>query len=97
MDPLGDKDGHTPTVSTTITDPIYQPPPESDSEGDREIFMVGEGEQPTEKTTRENAHEAKEEIARAAQLAKEANRVKRHNNLQDDSGSFEDEPRDGAP
>jgi hypothetical protein len=32
-----------------------------------------------------------------ARLAREAERGKRHNGLQDDSGASEDEPRDGAP
>jgi hypothetical protein len=37
------------------------------------------------------------ELARATRLAREAERGKRHNGLQDDSGASEDEPRDGAP
>jgi hypothetical protein len=36
-------------------------------------------------------------ITRATWLAKEANRGKRHNDLQDDFGSSDDEPRDDAP
>jgi hypothetical protein len=36
--------------------------------------MVGQGEQPTEKTTKEIAREAEEEIARAARLAQEADK-----------------------
>jgi hypothetical protein len=59
--------------------------------------MVGLGDQPTEKTTEEIQREAAEETAWAERLAREAERGKRHNGLQDDSGASEDEPRDGAP
>jgi hypothetical protein len=45
-DPSEDNVDHTQTVPAVVTDPIYQPPSEYDSEGDREVFMVGEGEQP---------------------------------------------------
>jgi hypothetical protein len=54
-DLLGHKADHTLAILITITDPIYQMPPKSDSEGDREVFMEGEGEQPTEKTIEEIA------------------------------------------
>jgi hypothetical protein len=67
---------------------------EFDSEGDREVFMVGDGEQPPVKTTEKIVREAEKEIARAAHLARTR---KRHNGKQDDSGSSNDEPRDGAP
>jgi hypothetical protein len=56
--------------------------------------MVGEGEQPLEKTVEEITREAEEEISWAAHLARTR---KSHNGLQDDSGSSSDEPRDGAP
>jgi hypothetical protein len=42
-DPSGDKAGHTLAIQIAIIDAIYQRPPESDSEGDIEVFMVGEG------------------------------------------------------
>jgi hypothetical protein len=58
--------------------------------------MMGQGEQPPEKTAKEIALEVEEEIARAARLAKEADKGKRHNGPDDDSGSSDDEPRDGA-
>jgi hypothetical protein len=81
-DPSGDKADHILAVLTAATDPIYQLPPESDSEGDRAIYMVGQGEQPAEKTTGEIARETEELLARAAvwrqrQLAKDtmANRM----------------------
>jgi hypothetical protein len=45
MDPSRDNADHTLVVPMAITDPIYQSPLESNSEGDREVFMVGEGEQ----------------------------------------------------
>jgi hypothetical protein len=59
--------------------------------------MVGEGEQPPEKTTEEIAREDEEEITRTTHLAREARIGKRCNGLQDNSGSLDDEPRDGAP
>jgi hypothetical protein len=81
-------------VPVAIKDPTYQSPLESDFEGNREVFMVGEGEQPPKKTIEEIAREAKEEITLVAHLARTG---KRHNDLQDDSGSSGDEPRNGAP
>jgi hypothetical protein len=56
--------------------------------------MVGEGEQPPEKTVEEIAREAEVEIAWATHLAETG---KRHNGMHDDSGSSDDEPRDGSP
>jgi hypothetical protein len=59
--------------------------------------MVGNGEELPVKTIGEIQCEADEEIARVACLAREAERGKRHNSLQDDSGASDDEPRDGTP
>jgi hypothetical protein len=59
--------------------------------------MVGQGEEPPEKTIEEIQREAEEEIARATRLARDAKRGRRHNGLQDDSRVSDDEPRDGAP
>jgi hypothetical protein len=53
MDPSRDNADHTLVVPTTITNPIYQSPLESDYEGNREVFMVGEGEQLPKKTAEE--------------------------------------------
>jgi hypothetical protein len=39
-DPSGDKANHTLAVSAAITDPIHQSSPESNFEGDREVYMV---------------------------------------------------------
>jgi hypothetical protein len=39
--PWGDKADHNKASSPTTTDPMYQSPPKFDSEGDREVFMVG--------------------------------------------------------
>jgi hypothetical protein len=58
--------------------------------------MVGNGEELPKKTVEEIQQEADEEIARATCLAREAERGKRHNDLQNDSGASDDEPRDGA-
>jgi hypothetical protein len=49
---------------------------------------------PPEKSVEEIAREAEEEIAWAVRLAQMG---KKHNGLQDDSGSSGDEPRDGVP
>jgi hypothetical protein len=63
--------------------------------------MVGNGEQPLEKTAEEIQREAEKEIARTAHLARELdqarNRGKKHNGMQDDSGALDNEPRDAAP
>jgi hypothetical protein len=96
LDPAKDKADHTLAVPVTITDPVYQSSPESDSEGG-EVYMVGNGEEPPEKIVEEIQRKVEEEIARASRLARELKRGKRHNDLQDDSSASEDEPRDGAP
>jgi hypothetical protein len=64
-----------------IIDPIHQSSPESDSESNREVYMVGQGEEPPEKTIEEIQREVEEEIAWAAHLARDAERGKRHNSL----------------
>jgi hypothetical protein len=51
--PAGDKVDHILAVSTVTTDPIYQSSPESDSEGGREVYMVGNREEPPKKNTEE--------------------------------------------
>jgi hypothetical protein len=52
-DPSQDKVDHTLAVSAAIIDPIYQSSLESDFEGDREVYMVGQGDEPLEKTVEE--------------------------------------------
>jgi hypothetical protein len=59
--------------------------------------MVGQGDPPPAKTTEEIQREAEEEMARAARLARELDKRKGHNSLQDDFEASEDEPGDGAP
>jgi hypothetical protein len=59
--------------------------------------MVEQGEEPPEKTVEEIQWEAEEEIAWVGHLARDAERGRRHNLLQDDSRISDDEPRDGAP
>jgi hypothetical protein len=78
--PSGDKADHN------------QSPSKSDSDGGREVYMVGQGEPPIEKTIEEIARESEEVITRVARLA-EAAVGKRCNDRQDDSGSSQD----GAP
>jgi hypothetical protein len=97
LDPAGNKVDHTLAIPAATTDPIYQSSPESNIEGDGEVYMVRNGEELLERTAEEIPWEAGEEIARAAHLAREAERGKRHNGLQDDSSASDDEPRDGAP
>jgi hypothetical protein len=58
--------------------------------------MVEQGGELLEKTTKENQREAEEEITCAERLARELDKRKGHNGLQDDSGGSEDEHRDGA-
>jgi hypothetical protein len=70
---------------------------ESDSEYDREVYMVEQGDELLEKTTEEIKREAEEEIARAEQLAQELDKRKGHKGLQDDSGVSEHEHPDRAP
>jgi hypothetical protein len=53
LDPSGDKAVHTLAVSVAIADLICQFSPESDSEGDREVHMVGQGDEHPEKTVEE--------------------------------------------
>jgi hypothetical protein len=59
--------------------------------------MVGQGDPSLANTTEEIQREAEEEMARVAHLARELDKRKGYNNLQDDSRASEDEPRDGAP
>jgi hypothetical protein len=80
-DPSGDNADHTPAVHAAITDPIHLSSPESDSEGDREVYKVGRGDQPPEKTAKEIQWQAEEEIARAAHLARDVERGKRHRRM----------------
>jgi hypothetical protein len=54
-DPPRDKTNHNLAGFPDTTYPIYQAPPEFDSEGSREVYMVGQGEQPTKKTAKEIA------------------------------------------
>jgi hypothetical protein len=84
-------------VPAATTDLIYQSPLEFDSEGGGEVYMAGNGEELLDKMVEEIQWENDEELARTACLAREAERGKRHNGLQDNSGVLEDEPRDGAP
>jgi hypothetical protein len=59
--------------------------------------MVGNGEELLNKSIKEIQQEIDIEPSHAAHLAREAERGKRHNDMQDDSGASEEEPGDGAP
>jgi hypothetical protein len=52
-------------------DPIYQSSPELDSEGGKEVYMVGNREEILEKTTEEIQYEVVDEITHLAHLARE--------------------------
>jgi hypothetical protein len=85
VDPAGDKADHILAVSAATIDQIYQSSLESDSEGGREVYIVGNGEELPEKTTEEIQREAEEEIARVANLSRELDQArdtrKKHNGL----------------
>jgi hypothetical protein len=93
VDPTWDKADHILAVPVAATDPIYQSSPESDSEGGGEVYMVGNVEELPDKLVEEIQWETDKELAHAARLAREAERGKRHNGMQDDSGASKDEPR----
>jgi hypothetical protein len=90
-DPSGDKADHNQASPPVATDSIYQSPSELDSDDDRGVYMVGQGEEPAEKTTKEIAREMEEALVCLAKLEAAA-ASKRHNSLQDNSGL----PGDGA-
>jgi hypothetical protein len=96
-DPTKDKADNTLAILAATTDPIYWRSSESNFEYGREVYMVGQSDQPPEKTAEETQQEAEEEIARAERLGRELDKRKGHNGLQDDSEGLEDEHRDGAP
>jgi hypothetical protein len=52
-DPEGDKADHILAIPTTTIDPICLLPLVSDSEGGREVYMVGNGEELLDKTIEE--------------------------------------------
>jgi hypothetical protein len=52
-DPTGDKADHTLAILAAVTDPIYQSSLESNSEGGREVYMVGNREELPKKTIKE--------------------------------------------
>jgi hypothetical protein len=54
-DPTGDNADPIQAIPIAIIDPIYQLPPGTNSEGDRQVFIVGESEQPPKKTVEEIA------------------------------------------
>jgi hypothetical protein len=58
--------------------------------------MVGNGKKLLDKLIEEIQLETNIELAGAARLAREVERGKRHNSMQDDSGASEDEPEDGT-
>jgi hypothetical protein len=97
LDLIGDKADDTLVVPAATMDPIYQSSSESDFEGSVEVYMVGNREELPDKSIEEIQRETNEEFTCVARLAREAERGKRHNNQRDDSGTLEDEPRDGAP
>jgi hypothetical protein len=53
LDPAWDIADHILVVSADVVDAIYHPSLESNSECSGEVYMVGLGDQPPEKTTEE--------------------------------------------
>jgi hypothetical protein len=53
LDPAGDKADPTLAISAATIDPVYLSLSESDSEDDREVSMVRQGDQLPKKTTEE--------------------------------------------
>jgi hypothetical protein len=94
-DPSGDKADHNQASPPVATYSIYQSPSELDSDDDRGVYMVGQGEEPTEKTTKEIAREMEEALACLARLEAAA-ASKRHNSMQDNSGLSGDGAGEGA-
>jgi hypothetical protein len=83
--PIKDRVDHTLTARATAIDLIYSLSLGSDSEYGREVYMVEQGGELPDKTTEQLQWEAEEEIARAERLARELDKMKGHNGLQDDS------------
>jgi hypothetical protein len=92
-DPLGDKADEIACSGTA--NPIYQSPLESASNDDREVYMVGQGEQPVEKT-RQRDRSGNRGSSRPCGPVGTSSSQKRHDGLQDDSRSSDDDARDGA-
>jgi hypothetical protein len=63
LDLFGDDAGRCKICCTVVANPIYKPLLESDSDGDREIFMVEGVEPPIEQTVEEIAWATNAEIA----------------------------------
>jgi hypothetical protein len=87
--PSGDSVDHHEICCPTVIDPIYKPSLESDSDSGQEVFMVGQGEPPTDQTTKVIVWDVEAIIFWATHFALEADKAtkKRHRGLQDDSGA----------
>jgi hypothetical protein len=96
-EPVEDRADHTLAAQVATTDLIYSASSGSDTKYRIEVYMVEQGGELPEKTTKELQQEAEEEIARAKRLARELDKRKGHNGLQHDLGGSEDECPDGAP
>jgi hypothetical protein len=81
IDPVEDRAYHSLAAEAAATDLIYLPSLGSDSEYGREVYMVEQGGELPEKTTKELQREAEEDIARAVRLAWELDKRKGHNGL----------------
>jgi hypothetical protein len=51
--PAGEKADHTVAILAATIDPIYESPPKFDSEGGREVYMVGNREELLDKMIEE--------------------------------------------
>jgi hypothetical protein len=80
-DPKGDKADHILATLVAPTDTICLSPPKFDSEDGGEVYMVDNREELPDKTIEVIQRETDIELARAARLAREAERGKRHNSM----------------
>jgi hypothetical protein len=68
VDPSGNKADHILAVPAASTNTFHQLMSESDSDISGEVYMVGQGDPPLDKTVEEIEREAEEEMARVARL-----------------------------
>jgi hypothetical protein len=76
-----DRTDHPMAGQAATIDPIYLPSSGSDFEYGREVYMVEQGGELPEKTSKELQREAEEEITHAERLARELDKRKGHNGL----------------
>jgi hypothetical protein len=91
--PTGDKADHTLPILAATTNPICQSPLEFDSDGGREVYIVGTREELLDKLIEVIQWETDEELTRAAYLVRETERGKRQNGQQDGAPTRRHHPK----